>query len=312
MSTMTPVTIAAVTKRVNSANTAQTEVTLKVVRAQRDADNDEVAPYTIVAGSLRPEKNVKDASSASVGATLVVSVTGRNATAAVMNVNTAVITSGVVRSYATNQLRLDLDITDSKVAIGTTIHFVSGPGAGQSTTVVSYNAATQTATVASQVLTNITAGRTIYSVGTLSADGYLASSAVTAGGAGTVAGVLHMQDSQFATGTRTFRLTDSATNVIADATSSAETAYTSSGLAAVDQFYSVTSRNIAVNTGTTSGSLAHRPEKQRREIGTTRCRKQSTSMVLPIRRVCLSHPLICVSLRSLRMISRSLLNCALL
>ena len=254
VSTMTPVTIAAVTKRVNSANTAQTEVTLKVVRAQRDADNDEVAPYTIVAGSLRPEKNVKDASSASVGATLVVSVTGRNATAAVMNVNTAVITSGVVRSYATNQLRLDLDITDSKVAIGTTIHFVSGPGAGQSTTVVSYNAATQTATVASQVLTNITAGRTIYSVGALSADGYLASSAVTAGGAGTVAGVLHMQDSQFATGTRTFRLTDSATNVIADATSSAETAYTSSGLAAVDQFYSVTSRNIAVNTGTTSGS----------------------------------------------------------
>ena len=254
VSTMTPVTVAGVTSRVSSANTEQTEVTVKVVRAKRDVDNDEVHPYDIVAGSLRPEKNVKDASSASAGATLVVSVTGRNTTASNMTVNTAVITSGVVRSYAADQLRLDTDITNSKVTIGAVIHFVGGPGAGQSATVQSYDADTQTATVDSQVLTNITAGSTIYSVGALAADDYLASSAVTAGGAGTVSGVLHIQDSQFATGTRSFRLTDSEADVVADATSSADANYTSSGLAVVDQFTSATSRTIGVNTQGTSGS----------------------------------------------------------
>jgi hypothetical protein len=254
VSTLTPMTVAGVTSRVTSANTAQTEVTVKLVRAVRDADNDEVHPYDIVAGSLRPEKNVKDATIASVGATLVVSATGRNTTAATMTVNTAVITSGIVRSYASDQLRLDIDITDSKVPIGAVIHLVGGPGGGQSTTVLSYDAATQTATVDSQVLTNITAGSTIYSVGALAADDYLASSAVTAGGAGTVAGVLHMQDSQFATGTRSFRLTDSETDVVAEATSSADTNYTSSGLAVVDQFVSATTRTVGVNTQGTAGS----------------------------------------------------------
>jgi hypothetical protein len=165
-----------------------------------------------------------------------------------------VITSGIVRSYAADQLRLDTDITDSKVTIGAVIHLVGGPGGGQSTTVLSYDADTQTATVDSQVLTNITAGSTIYSVGALAADDYLASSAVTAGSAGAVSGVLHMQDSQFATGTRSFRLTDSEADVVADATSSADTNYTSSGLAVVDQFTSATTRTIGVNTQGTSGS----------------------------------------------------------
>ena len=254
VSTMTPVTVTAVTQRVNSANTAQTEVVLKVVRVQRDADNDDVVPYPILAGSLRPEKNVKDASNASVGATVLVPATNRNATSSSLTVNTAIITSGIVRSYATNQLRLDLDITDSKIVIGETIRFVGGSGAGQSTKVVSYDASTQTATVDSQVLTNITAGATIYSVGGLTADEYLASSATSAGRAGTVSGALHMKDAQFATGTRTFRLTNSVENVLADATSSAEAIYTSSGLAAVDQVFSASTRNIGVSTSGTSDS----------------------------------------------------------
>ena len=241
--TLTPVTVASVTSRVTGANT---EFTLKIVRAARDVDQDGASPYAITAGSLRPEKNVKDATSGSLGATLIVPVSTRNTSLATMNVNTAVITSGVVRSYTTNQLRLDTDITDSKVTVGATIHFVSNSAAGQSTTVVSYNAATQTATVASQVLTDIVAGSTIYSVGDMTADGYLASGSVTAGGAGTVAGVLHMQDSQFATGKRVFRVTDSATNVVADATSSAETFYTAEGLAVVEQEFTTSTRSVDV------------------------------------------------------------------
>jgi len=256
--TQTEMTIAGWTNRVTGANT---EVTLKLVRAVRDADLDDVRPYVTVdpddglasyiAGSLRPEKNLKDATTASVGATLVAIVTSRNTTGATMTVNTAVITSGVVRSYDSDQLRFDLDITDSKVAIGATIHFVGGPGAGQSTTVVSYNTATQTASVASQVLTNIVPGRTLYSVGTLEADGY---SDATAGPAGSVSGVFHMKDSQFATGTRGFRLTDSVGDVVADATSSADTSYTSSGLAVTDQFTSTTTRTVGVNLGSDSGT----------------------------------------------------------
>ena len=244
VSTLTPVTVAAVTRRLNSANTAQTEVVLKVVRVQRDADDDDTVPYPITVGSLRPEKNVKDATSASVGATVVVPATNRNATSTSLTVNTAIITSGIVRSYTTNQLRFDLDITDSKITVGQTIHFVGGPGAGQSTTVVSYDASTQTATVDSQTLTNITSGQTIYSVGGSTADEYLASSATSAGKAGSVSGALHMREAQFATGTRTFRLTNSANNVLADATSTAQASYTSSGLATVNQTYSATTRNI--------------------------------------------------------------------
>ena len=102
------------------------------------------------------------------------------------------------KRQAADQLRLDNDITDSKVTIGTKIRFVGGPGAGQSATVLSYDQDTQTATIDSQVLTNITSagslnreGSTIYSVGELESDDYLASSAVTAGSAGTVSGVLH-------------------------------------------------------------------------------------------------------------------------
>ena len=262
ISTLTPVTVAGVTSRVSSANTAETEVTIKLVRADRDVDIDEVHPYKPIAGSLRPEKNVKDATTASAGATLVVPVSPRNDTAAVsMTVNTAVITSGLVREYAADQLRLDNDITDSKVTIGTKIRFVGGPGAGQSATVLSYDQDTQTATIDSQVLTNITSagslnreGSTIYSVGELESDDYLASSAVTAGSAGTVSGVLHLQDAQFATGTRNFRLTDSEGDVVADASSSADASYTASGLAVVDQFVSATTREIGVNTQGTSGS----------------------------------------------------------
>jgi hypothetical protein len=212
--------------------------------------------FNYTAGGLAPQKMVKDAANTTYGATVILPMSSRvsglftsagiTVETKTLTVNTAIVTSGVVRSYGSNLLRLDNDITDAAVANGTTIYFVGGPGAGQSANITNYYAANQTAVVDTSTLTNITAGQTIYSIGNLVADGFLANSTVTAGGAGTVAGVLHLQEGQFATGTRLFRLTDSNTNDIASATTTAETNYVASGISATQQQQSVVSRDINV------------------------------------------------------------------
>ena len=244
--TLTAVTIADITPRYAGSSVTYT---LKVVRANRDADSDEAMPYAIRAGSLRPESNAKDTANTSTGATLIVPRSGRNqgiSYVASLNINSAVIVSGVVRGYATNNLRLDLDVTDAKVANGAVIYFVGGPGAGQSATITNYDHLNQTAVIDSSTLVNIVPGESIYSIGDLIAEGFLANSTVTAASAGTCAGVFHLQEGRFATGTRMFRLTDSSTNDIAAATTTAETNYVASGLAITQQNFSVTSRNVNV------------------------------------------------------------------
>lgn len=212
--------------------------------------------FNYTAGALAPQKMAKDAANTTYGATVILPMSSRVAgvftTAGItvepktLTVNTAVITSGVVRSYGSNLVRLDVDVTDAKVANGAVIYFVGGPGAGQSANITNYTAANQTAVVDISTLTDITPGQTIYSIGNLVADGFLANSTVTAGGAGTVAGVLHLQEGQFATGTRLFRLTDSNTNDIASATTTAETNYVASGLSVTQQQQSVVSRSVNV------------------------------------------------------------------
>ena len=216
--------------------------------------------FSYAAGGLNPQKMVNDPdpSTATLGATIILPMTQRVAgvfgTAGItvetktLTVNTAVITSGVVRSYSSNLVRLDVDITDTKVVNGSVIYFVGGPGAGQSANITNYFAANQTAVVDTSTLTNIVVGQTIYSVGNLVADGLTLTSntTVTAGGAGTVAGVLHLQEGQFPTGTRLFRLTDSDTNDIAAATTTAETNYVASGLTITQQQQSIVSRSINV------------------------------------------------------------------
>lgn len=212
--------------------------------------------FSYTAGALAPQKMVKDSGTSTVGATIILPMSSRvsgvftsaNLTiqTQTLTVNTAVITSGVVRSYGSNLVRLDNDITNSKVANGAVIYFVGGPGAGQSANITNYYAANQTAVVDTSTLTNITSGQTIYSIGNLVADGFLANSTVTAGGAGTVAGVVHLQEGQFATGTRLFRLTDSNTNDIAAATTTAETNYVASGMSVTQQQQSVVSRDVNV------------------------------------------------------------------
>jgi hypothetical protein len=286
LSTLTRVVVADVTPRVSNSGQTIT-YTLKVVRAQQDADADGILgpkenygnasgaatdsaarlvlpedggtyarDFNYTAGGLAPQKMAKDAANTTYGATVVLPMSSRVAgvftTAGItvetktLTVNTAVVTSGVVRSYGSNLVRLDVDVTDAKVANGAVIYFVGGPGAGQSANITNYTAANQTAVVDTSTLTNITPGQTIYSIGNLVADGFLANSTVTAGGAGTVAGVLHLQEGQFATGTRLFRLTDSNTNDIAVATTTAETNYVASGLSVTQQQQSVVSRSVNV------------------------------------------------------------------
>jgi hypothetical protein len=231
ISTLTPVTVAAITPRL-SGNTVT--YTLSVVRANRDADADETVPYAIRAGGM------------AAGSTILVPTSGRNRVTASLNVHAAVISSGVVRSYTSNILRLDLDAPTTAIVAGTPIYFVSGPGAGQSATITNYYTANQTAVLDTSTLVNITGGGTVYSIGALQATSFLANTTVTAAGAGSCAGALHLQEGQFAVGTRLFRLTDSNTNDIASATTTAETNYVSSGLVVTQQNFSVTSRNVNV------------------------------------------------------------------
>ena len=226
-------------------------------RLQLPEDGDAYArDFNYTAGALNSQKMVKDAANTTYGATIILPMSQRvsgvftsagiTVETKTLTVNTAVISSGVVRAYGSNQVRLDVDITDATVANGAIIYFVGGPGAGQSANITNYYAANQTAVVDTSTLTNITAGQTIYSIGELVSDGFLANSTVTAGGAGTVAGVLHLQEGQFPTGTRLFRLTDSNTNDIAAATTTAETNYVASGLSVSQQQQSIVSRSVNV------------------------------------------------------------------
>jgi hypothetical protein len=202
----------------------------------------------MIAGSLRPDKQVNDSANTTTGAILIVPATSRGANAIqTINITSAICKSGVVRSYVSNTgaLRFDLDITDAAVSTpGTVIYFVAGPGAGQRTTVLSYNAAIQTATVATSSLTNIVAGQSIYSVGQPMADGFVANSSVTSGRAGTFAGVFHIPNAMFAVGSRLFRLTDSSNNNIQEATSTAELSYTADGMSVTAQQVSISSRYL--------------------------------------------------------------------
>lgn len=240
--TLTPVTIADIAPRI-TGNT--TQYTVKVVRAVRDADTDQAVPYPIVAGALRPEKLAKDAANTTFGATLLIPASAR-AASNTMNIAGAMCYSGVVRDWnsGTASVRFDTDITDSLVSTpGTRLFFPSGPGAGQSANIVSYNAAIQTAVVDTASL-SLVPGKTIYSVGIPKSDGFVANNAVTSGRAGTAAGVFHLPGGTFGVGTRLFRLTDDPDNTGNDATTVAETNYVASGISYTQQDTSITTRNL--------------------------------------------------------------------
>jgi len=135
--------------------------------------------------------------------------------------------------------------------------------------VTAYSAATQTLTLSgTQTLTNITAGKTVYSLGALRTDGFLPAGLATSGGynvstltaatptaqAGSVSGALHVPDEVFPVGSRVFRLTDDPNNYTADATTKAESNYVASGLLAVEQPTSITTRNIVRSSASVTAS----------------------------------------------------------
>jgi hypothetical protein len=190
------------------------------------------------------------------------------------SIDAATIQSGVVREYnaPAHTLRLDLDApsaADSDIPVGTIVYFVAANGAGQSSTVTAYSAATQTLTLSgTQTLTNITAGKTVYSLGALRTDGFLPAGLATSGGynvstltaatptaqAGSVSGALHVPDEVFPVGSRVFRLTDDVNNYTADATTKAESNYVASGLLSVEQPTSITTRNVVKSGTSVTGS----------------------------------------------------------
>jgi len=243
ISTLTPVTVADIAQRISGNSVLYT---LKVARADRDADTDSVVPYAIVAGSLRPEKHVNDGANTTATATLLIPNSPRS-NAASINITGADCRSGVVRAWdsANAVIRFDNDINDDAVSTpGTIVYIAKGPGQGTSANIVSYNATTQSAVVDNSDL-ELTVGQSIYSIGIARTDG-LISNTVIQGRAGTVAGVLHIPFQTFAVGTRHFRLTDSANNSTSDATTAAEAAYQASGLAYTQQETSVSSRSVGL------------------------------------------------------------------
>lgn len=279
--TLTPVTVADVTERSYTANGAEfTQITLKVVRAERDADIDDVVPYNIQAGGMSPVVMVNDGADSTLGAYILadqrvwrtnsfggyqsVSLLPGSSTFAALEIESATIRSGVVRAYdsSAHTVRLDVDTAataNTDIPVGTTVHFVNGAAAGQSANVTAYNAATQTVTLdAGVTLTNITVGSTIYSIGSLMSDGFLPTGSNVSGGydvatlsaevstgyAGTCAGALHLPENMFPVGNRLFRLIDSASNNAADATTRAEGMYSASGLVQVEQPTSITTREV--------------------------------------------------------------------
>ena len=265
--TLTPVTIADLIARpYQDVYDQYVQYTLKVVRARRDADVDEILPYTISAGGLSPTKLVNDGSNTTTGASVIVGPMNGNHLE--LSVNSAVIFSGVVRAYnsAAHTLRLDVDApatSNSDIPVGSYVYFVGGAGAGQSAQVTAYNAGTQTVTLdAGASLSNITVGNTIYSLGQTITDGFLPASAVASYGynvaslsattptgyAGSIAGALHLQENQFPVGNRIFRLTDDESNNVQNASTKAEANYTASGVLVVEQPTSTTTRQVVTTT----------------------------------------------------------------
>lgn len=279
----TPVTIADVTERrfinTNDNNIEYVQITLKVVRVNHLGQPDDVVPYVIQAGSLSPNELVLAGAGTTNTASLIApprmwTPTGASAFSGYLTfagdslaqtygevpIVSATIRSGVVRAYnaGAHTVRLDLDAPNT-ITNGTRLYFVNGAAAGQSVAITAYDTATQTVTVDSTVtLSNITAGKTIYSLDALRTDGFLPvgdntlslydsntlSALTVTGASGTCAGALHIQENQFPVGARIFRLIDDINNNPVSATTRAEGTYTASGLIQVESTTSITTRDV--------------------------------------------------------------------
>jgi len=152
-------------------------------------------------------------------------------------------------------LALDADGATDNVYVGNTITLVTGPNAGRSSNIISYNCASRIATV-SPAFSNVGTSNTIYSIGDhqqlYSANIY---QGIWTTSKGFVTGTFHLPDPaanseyQFLTGDRVLRIIDNPRNDTSNYTTRADYRFTSNGLD-VSQTQLV-SRVITNNTVTT-------------------------------------------------------------
>jgi hypothetical protein len=102
---------------------------------------------------------------------------------------------------------------------GSTLFIVSGPGAGQSATISSYNTGTRTATISGTWTTTPVSGESVYSIGRLRTTN-----------SGAVAGVFTIPASTFRVGEKRFRLIDNNVNDIAGSSTNGDATFFSQGV----------------------------------------------------------------------------------
>ena len=129
--------------------------------------------------------------------------------------------SGTVNAASSSTVQFALDAAGANNVSdysGSTLFIVSGPGAGQSATIASYNTGTRTATISGTWTTTPTAGSSVYSIGRLK---------TTTSGA--IAGVYTIPASTFRVGEKRFRLIDNNTNDIGNSSTNGDATFFSQG-----------------------------------------------------------------------------------
>lgn len=147
--------------------------------------------------------------------------------------------SGFIRTGTTNtsiQMSLDANSTTNDYYVGNTITILNGTNAGQGAEIVSYTAATRTATLAEPLKINSKETNLIYTIGDYrgwTSDEETSVARITS--RGVISGVFHIPDpnknsTKFRTGDRVFRILDNPRNDIQSYTTRADYRFTSNGL----------------------------------------------------------------------------------
>jgi hypothetical protein len=129
--------------------------------------------------------------------------------------------SGFVNSATANTIVLSVDAENANNTgdyAGSTVHIVSGPGAGQTATVSSYTTATRTLNIVGTWTTTPTSN-SIYSIGNL-----------TTTSAGDVAGVFNIPNGVFRVGEKNFRLIDTSSGDIGASSTNGDATFFAQGL----------------------------------------------------------------------------------
>ena len=130
--------------------------------------------------------------------------------------------SGSVSAATSSTVTLALDASGANNVsdyVGSTVFIVSGPGAGQSATISSYNAGTRTATISGSWTTTPVSTESVYSIGRLRTTN-----------SGAIAGVFTIPTSTFRVGEKRFRLIDNNTNDVGSSSTNGDATFFSQGV----------------------------------------------------------------------------------